>query len=147
MSTDYNKQATDFLEKYNTKFEAVQCVPQKAPRWAKDNKHGINWYITLTNVKGSIGFDFWDNIANKEVIDKHNEHSLHKMKYKAPCAYSVLAGLFTGCIDDFGGFCSAFGYDTDSKEAESIFNECNALDKKLVSIFSAEAIEDLRDIN
>lgn len=72
MTTNYNKQATDFLEATNTTLEVVEAIPQKSPNWGIDNKDihkHINYTVTLKNAKHSYTFDFWGSIHDYEIIN------------------------------------------------------------------------------
>ena len=69
MKTDYTKQGEDFLRDTNTTLRVVECVPQKRPLWAKGDKHGINYSVTLKNERGVYVFDFWGSIAEKEILE------------------------------------------------------------------------------
>ncbi len=165
MITDYNKQAQDFLDKAKITFKADLAVPQTAPRWAKDGQHGIKWSIELTRYRAemradkdiagvkneykkaimSVQFFFWDSVANKEAIDRHNETAMHQRKYPAPSAYDVLAGLYSPA-ESFEDFCANYGYSEDSREAERTYNEVKELNTKLENFLTAEELEALQEI-
>lgn len=150
----YQIQAETLLQSAGVLFEARQAIPQMSPRWAKDGEHGIQWSITLAKLKEKpqaeqyigtveqmknhiekkIQFFFWDSIANKE-------------KTKKPQGYDVLANLYNQFGDTFEDFCANFGYSTDSREAEATYKEVEALNRKLESIFTAEELEALLEIN
>lgn len=72
MSTNYNKQALDFLESTNTTLEVKEATPQKATSWGKDDKDAhkhINYTVTLKNDKHSYTFDYWGSIHDYEIIE------------------------------------------------------------------------------
>ncbi len=53
---------------------------------------------------------------------------------KQPAAKEVLNCLFmdaSGADDSFDGFCSNFGYDTDSRSALRIFKQCQSISVRL----------------
>jgi len=157
---DYNKQAKDFLESCGVLFIAEKAIPQKSPRWSKDGKHGTHYSITLGKLKEkpSATVQYWgkpeDNLMHcSKVIEFSFWNSLHA-KEKAehtyngsakPRSYDVLAGVYMP-VDSFDNFCSNFGYDTDSREAEATYNEVVELNKKLESIFTSEELERLQEI-
>lgn len=66
--TDYKTQGEDFLKNTRTTMEVVETVPQRAPLWAEDGKHGIQYAVTLKNARGAWTFDFWGSIADAEMI-------------------------------------------------------------------------------
>ena len=90
---DYNGQAEALLNAAGVLYEVQKAVPQLAPAWAKDGKHGIQWSITLAKLRekpregqyiGSIAdnaghtkvkiqFFFWGSIAQKEAERTYNE--------------------------------------------------------------------------
>lgn len=164
MNIDYEKQATDFLRSCGVsgvQMFAEKAVPQVAPRWAKDGKHGVQWSITLARMRGkmrsdqfiaglkemhyfidkSVQFFFWDSVANKERDEKRG----HTISYKKPTAYSVLSGLYNPC-DSFEDFCANYGYSEDSREAEKTYNEVLELNRKLESLFLPEELSRLQEI-
>lgn len=157
---DYNKQAKDFLESCGVLFIAEKAIPQKSPRWSKDGKHGTHYSITLGKLKEKpsatvsywgdakdnlihcstvIEFSFWNSLEAKRKVD------YHESKSDKPREYDVLAGIYTP-VDSFEDFCSNFGYDTDSREAEATYHEVVELNKKLESIFTSEELEQLQEI-
>jgi len=70
MNNEYTKQARKFLTDTGTTLEIVEAIPQKAPLWAKKGeRHGINYTVTLQNERAKYTFDFWDSIANSEIIE------------------------------------------------------------------------------
>jgi len=156
---DYNKQAEDFLFSCNVSFEALKAIPQLAPNWSKDGKHGTHYSITLSKYaepfkrtdwkeKGfiikqgrptkEIQFNFWNSLHAKE----QSEHG----KSDKPRAYDVLAGIYTQ-IESFEDFCSNFDYDEDSRTAERTFKEVQELNAKLETIFNEEELAKLQEIN
>jgi hypothetical protein len=142
MQTDYKQQAKDFLSKYNLILDIREAVPQKSPLWAKDEKHGINYWITIskenaTNIKYS--FDYWGSIADKE----NNGRGFAKR----PTSYDILACLNT--LDEnctFEDFCSSYGYDDDSITAQKTYNAVIIQIDGLKKVLSKEAIEELNNI-
>jgi len=65
----YLEQAQKFLTDTNTTLTVIKSVPQKAPLWDKDGKHGIYYSCTLENKNHKYTFDFWDSIANAEYLE------------------------------------------------------------------------------
>lgn len=149
---DYEKQAEDFLKSCGVVFCAKKAFPQVAPRWAKDWKHGTQYSILLAKIENgnflsyeelenraekSIQFFFWNSIHKKEEAthgksDKHN-------------AYDVLSGVYYP-VSSFEEFCSSFGYSEDSREAYQTYQEVVELNRKIESIFTAEELEKLQEI-
>ena len=138
--TDYDKQATDFLEKYKIRFSAKPGT-NAAPAWAEPGKpHGKHWRIRLAKSTGegivrieTVTFPFWNSIASGS---------------EAPSAYDVLACISgdVNCPDTFKDFCSDYGYDEDSRKAEQTFKRCRALAVKLQGFFTEQEQTDLQEI-
>jgi hypothetical protein len=138
---EYIEQAKDFLEKHGLALNVREAVPQKKPIWHKQNEeNGINYYCVLSNKEGkSYGFDFWGSIKDKE-----NDFRGFP---KHPNAYNVLSCLDT--LSDgytFEDFCSAFGYDEDSRTAEKVYEAVKHQTEKLKEILTIEAQDDLNKI-
>ena len=64
----YEEQGKKFLEYTETTLSVVECVPQTAPIWAEDGKHGIKYAITLKNSRYSYTFDYWGSIHDREML-------------------------------------------------------------------------------
>jgi hypothetical protein len=139
---DYKEQAENFLKKFNLLLNIREAVPQKSPIWAKDGKHGINYWVTLSENKTggkSYSFDFWGSIADKE----NNWRGFAKY----PNAYDVLACLNTYDKNvSFGDFCLSYGYNEDSITADKTYKAVMLQIEGLENVLSKEAIEALNDI-
>ena len=139
MKTDYNENAKKFLQDFNLLLNIKEAIPQKSPIWAKDGKHGVNYWVTISENKTggkSYSFDFWGSIADKE----NNFRGFAKR----PTAYDVLACLNT--YDEnvtFEDFCSSYGYDNDSRTAEKTFKAVTIQIEGLKQILSSKAIKKL----
>lgn len=178
--TDYKKHGEDFLKETGTTIEAVETVPQRAPIWAKDGKHGIQYAVTLKNARGAWTFDFWGSIADAEMVRLSEDVEKMGGRYSAeyfkvkdflkekgftigmsalgvrlaektrdavkPSAYDVLACLDILYEYTFEGFCSSFGYDTDSITAEKTYRAVLEQDRMLRKLFSPEDLERLQEI-
>lgn len=137
-TTDYEKQATDFLEKYRIRFTATEGT-NKVPAWAEPGKpHGKHWRIRLsgqtpTGVR-AVTFPFWNSINAKE---------------NAPTAYDVLACISgdVHCPETFKEFCAEYGYDEDSRKAEQTFKRCRAFAVELQEFFTEQEQADLVEIH
>jgi hypothetical protein len=82
----YHEQGALFMEETGTQWEVVEAVPQTAPTWATDNKHGIKYSITLKRKGQQYTFDFWGSIADREKIDmakKAQEGGIYSPAYFA----------------------------------------------------------------
>lgn len=84
----------------------------------KDNTLHNHYRVTIKTNSGSTTFDFYGSaqeyINGTMVMDNSTmEHALYCFVSDACSAK-----------DSFGGFCSEFGYDTDSRRAEKIYKAC-----------------------
>ncbi len=74
--------------------------------------------------------------------------STDKIYYpEAPSNYDILTCLTKYDPGNFEDFCSIFGYDTDSKTAEEIYEAVKQEWKNVQTIWTDEEIEELREIN
>lgn len=151
MKNKYDEQAETFLKKWCVDFKATVAVPQMAPLWAENKlktgtyEYGTCWSIELIPVdhnKKPIQFFFWNSVAQLKA-DKQRFYESMRTK---PRAYEVLANLYSSDVENFEYFCSSYGYDADSRSAERMYKLCKELNKKIESIFSPEAIEELNEI-
>jgi len=138
--SEYEKQAQEFLAKYNIKFKA-DYRDATCPPWEKDEKetkhiHGDRWRITLQARGKQIGFDFWNSFNDSQ-------------SGKDPTAYDALACISSDvhCPETFEEFCGDYGYDTDSRKAEKTFQRVSAFSRKLRSFFTDDEIEALSEIS
>lgn len=157
MTTDYQKQATDFCERFGIKFRATEYPAdmQTAPAWVEDGNsgshtypHGLRYRVTLSrDGKADLGFDFWASIADREAIErvrKANTYIDAEAKRKAaqakPTAYDVLACISSDiyCPDNFADFCDEYGYDEDSRKAYATWERCSKFAKELREFFATD---------
>ena len=69
-----------------------------------------------------------------------------KKKIEAPTAYAVLSCLTSCDPGSFTDFCGDFGYDEDSKKAETIYQAVRKEWSDIVALFSTEEREQLVEI-
>lgn len=155
MTTDYQKQAEDFLVKFGIKFRATMS-DSKPANWEPAGHH---YRVTLSRsareevrtYRGEDGamkvgpfqyqaarltFDFWG--SKSDMDNKRTELS----------AYDVLACI-SGDVhtpDTFEDFCSEYGYETDSIKALQTFKRADRFAKRLREFFTTEEIEALEEI-
>lgn len=132
--SEYDIQALAFLRDTGTRLTIEKAVPQRAPRWATDGKHGIHYSVTLENKKGAYTFDFWDSLHNKE-------------NGNTPKEYDVLAAIGYDNSENFSDFCDCYGYDTDSITARDTYEAVKRENKGLRRIFTSAQRARLAEIN
>lgn len=143
MKTDYQKQATDFLAKFNIKFRAT-LSDTKTPQWGDNAKHGHHFRVTLSKGERGQGvkfgrrvtFDFWSSIADLEA------------GIETVDAYSVLSCISgdVNCPDTFKDFCGEYGYGEDSIQALQTFRRCASFGRRLRAFFTEQEIAELEEI-
>lgn len=116
-----------------------EFLGNKAAQWDTKAKIATNYNnhkVTVTNNKKSFSFDFWGSIVNPEISnDQENVFALH-------CALSD--GL--SAKDSFENFCSEFGYDEDSRNAERIYRACEKSLKKIERVFDCDLYDLINEI-
>lgn len=129
---EYDKQAFDFLRKFNVRLKITRPDTQEPAPWA-DGQSGYKYNVTMTTERGAYMFPFWDSIANRQ-------------SGKLPTRYDVLAALMVweGSIDDF---VAEFGYD--DQPISKVLTTYNAVidqSLQLKHILNTKALEALQEI-
>lgn len=134
--SEYEKQARDFLKKFNLKVSAT-FLDYQPPQWDKEsyNRRRYRIRITRKDTGKSLTFIFWDSIANDQ-------------EGKRPSAYDLLActGSESYLYEDFEDFCSSFGYDADSRKAEATWKRAKKFAERINHFFTERELEQLREI-
>lgn len=112
-------------EEFNYCLKNMNRASYSAPRYLLDmfKRHGF------TERPGQFG---WNNFKDKTV--------------KAPTAYDVLSCIQKYDPGKFEEFCREFGYDTDSRRAEDTWRARVDQWKDVERFFTAEELEELREI-
>ena len=100
------------------------------------NKHRVSVKNTETNAR--IGFDFFGSVVDYKngVVELPESDLLHAFE-------SILSDAISA-EDSFESFCGELGYDTDSRSAYRIYNECKKQLAKLGKInISSDTAYDL----
>ena len=171
--SEYYIQANEFLEKTNTE---LKIIFKENAKYFYDDKEPRDIYnCTLTRGSRSYNFTFGQSINDSGfyVTIGRTKHPLPISKLKdkniisfirlninsnfipkvdkihypvPPSPYDILASLEKYDYRSFEDFCSEFGYDTDSRNAEKIYNACKDQYLHLISLYSEEEMEMLKDI-
>lgn len=129
-TTDYQKQATDFLNKHGIKFSS-SYVDHK-PYFMDDKDSRDIYKVTFKRDSKQFSLRFGQSIANT------GSH---------PTPYDVLASLTKYDPYSFESFCSDYGYDTDSRKSEKVYNAVQNEWRKMNNFFTSEELTELQDIN
>ena len=130
MTTDYQKQAIDFLKETGTTFTSTFKTHDFYFPEDKDTRDIYN--ITLKNSRHRYRFTFGQSINNT------GQH---------PTAYDVLASLTKYEVFSFEDFCGDYGYDVDSRKAYKTYKAVMKEWKNIELLFTPEQIEQLQEIN
>ena len=96
--------------------------------------------VKVTTNQGSASFDFYDSMHNytKGITTLSDGELLSTLE----CFLSDAVAA----NDSFEGFCSNFGYDTDSRSAERVYKACQKSLKKAERIF-ADVTDTFNELN
>ena len=141
-TTDYDKQATDFLEDHHLRLTATaagMACPPWEPCDGTHRKHGRRYWIEINRTsflgQPTLHFDFWGSINDKN-------------GNKPPTPYDVLACIASDSYyhETFEEWCGEFGCDTDSRAEFARWERSSAFTKKICDFFTEGELNDLREI-
>ncbi len=172
MITHYQKQATDFLTETNTQFSAIFVKYDK--HFPDDKERRDIYEITLQRGVRKYAFRFGQSLLHSGryilYYDKgkyhagdrfHTKQDLQNLRsafigygkvweenkdFEEPTPYSVLACLQKYDPDNFENFCAEFGYDTDSRKAETIYKAVKDEYQNLAMLYNDEELEQMAEI-
>lgn len=116
---------------------AAALSDTKRPTWEEKRKEGEpepyrpHWRVTLSANGRAYTFDYFDSIKN----------GMEAPQPPAPSAYDILTCLTKYDPGTFGEFCAMFGYDTDSRRAESTWVAVCDEWRNLVRVFGEDALD------
>lgn len=128
-TTDYNKQATDFLNATSTTFKVK--FYKHAKYFHEDEYLRDIYKISLIRGEKKHTFTFGQSIENKGI---------------QPSEYDILACITKYDPETFKDFCSEFGYNTNNRNAEKIYKAVCKEWAMVQDLWSEEEIELLREI-
>ncbi len=128
--------------------------------------HGKHYCCTLSGQgRGHMSFDFWNSYNDEEknylisnpfsfsipcaLYEKHGLKAgsvFLRVRKSAPSAYDLLTVIQKSDVGSFENFCSEFGYDTDSRKAESIYHGVVKEWTKVQRFFTKTELEQLQEI-
>ena len=129
--------------------------------------HGKHYRCTITRPnkeahggRVEVSFDFWNSYADEEnnwVLEQRFSHTApHDLLAKAKRsgwkkttvrAYDLLACVEKYDPGTFEDFCGNFGYDSDSRKAFDVYLAVQDEARKVTRFFTAEEMEELREIS
>lgn len=111
----------------------------KLATWSKNDKQqNYNYHrITVIHNGKRTGFDFWASIVEPELSKENDlQHAF----------YCFLSDAISA-KDTFENFCSEFGYDTDSRNAERIYKACEKSLSKFERIFEGDIYDLINEVS
>ncbi len=177
MKTNYEKQATDFLEKTGCKMTITYKENRKY--FPNDKETRDVYDIKIERGSRVWKFEFGNSIEDSEFVAVYGKRKYEipsEMRTKSnseiawyvkcnlqsdfgtakadriirpvpPSEYSVLACLTKFDPGSFEDFCNEFGYDEDSRTAERTYNAVVKEWQNVCMIWTDDEIEELREIN
>lgn len=115
-----------------------------------DKEERLILRVYIERGKEEISFRFGMSINDTEIfhaIPGHDFPSADKTKarrlVKSKLLYSLLSCISSDyyCPETFDDFCNEFGYDSDSRKAERLFEKCREQSAQLKKIFTEKEIE------
>lgn len=121
-------------------FEFGQCTAEST-RYVVDRHKG--WTVDGSGNPINGGISVNDLL---EYFGGQLAMSFATIKGTPPTAYDVLAGITKYCPDTFEDFCAEYGYDTDSRKVEKVFNAVRDEVTHMQTLYSDGEIEALAAI-
>ncbi len=164
--SQYTEQAENFLKQFGLEFRAV-LIGSDCPKFCPDAErehdmekvdtfprkthiHGKHYRCTISGQgRGHVSFDFWNSYNDEEFnACKKYAPSLipDSIPLRIPLAYDLLAAIQKSDVGTFRDFCGDFGYDTDSREAESTYRAVVKEWEKVQRFFTETEIHALQQI-
>lgn len=129
-TAEFELQGKQFLEETGTTMEVGE--PEFGLHFHDDKKPRYRFPVTFKRGKKRFKFIFGQSYALDD---------------KVPTAYGVLAVLTKSDPGTFENFCSEFGYDGDSRTAESIYKAVCKEWKHVSDMWTADEIEKMQEIS
>jgi hypothetical protein len=167
VTMDYQKHAARFLLDAGLTFRAV-LVGNDCPTFCEDSQkdvdmdkldtyprkshiHGKHYRCTISQKdRGHVSFDFWNSYADEE-NNYARKHPFSWPKHRKVALRQVTPYDLLACIEKydpgtFENFCSDFGYDEDSRRAETIYHAVQKEYQKVQRFFTAAELAVLQEI-
>lgn len=131
--SEYTEQAENFLAKHNMTFRAVYV--DHAPYFDddKESRDIYNLTITAKDTRKKFTVRFGQSINGTQKGD-------------IPTAYDMLTSITKSDPYTFEDFCSEYGYDEDSRQAEKTYKAVKREWVKVSRFFTDEQLEEMQEI-
>lgn len=137
---NYEKQAFDFLNETRTEFKALFFKHDY--HFVDDHDKRDIYQITLKRGSRGFNFNFGQSLKASQKIGVNG----FLIAGQVPTAYDVLACLTKCDPGSFEEFCEDYGYDTDSRKAEKVYNAVKNEWLNIQKLWNDAEIEKLADI-
>jgi hypothetical protein len=132
-----DKAVAEYLKSIGVAYSTVYLGERTEDKWKHDA-----WSVTFARrpSHGVEHFEFRTGTGLRKANKAHKTSALYREVPVAPTAASVLYSLTLDSSAvgiSFASWCSEFGYDTDSREAERIYRACQDNADKLARILSS----------
>lgn len=133
---DYEKQAQDFLNKTNTTLE-IEYIGHGHHFDDDENTRDIYRFTIkrdgrkytakfgqsiVNSGTSTAAFEYSDSFKRSgDLFPRHKDKTAYKCFRTAPKAYDILTCLTKYDPSTFADFCNEFGYNTNSRKAESVY--------------------------
>lgn len=158
MTTQYEQQAHDFLNKTNAKINTKFICYDK--HFSSDDQSRDIYEVTIErHGKKPFVFRFGQSIMySSGYVEKCAQQRLDrgepvrkvaaykKSAIKHPSSYDILAALTKSDPETFDDFCSNYGYSNDSRKAENIYFAVQKEWREVNRLFG-DVLEELQNIN
>lgn len=131
-TTEYEKQATDFLASTGTKFTAK--YKDHGYHFPNDDRRRDIYNCVLKNKSHRFSFTFGQSLKDSD-------------GNTPPTAYDILAGITKAEVGDFEDFCRDFGYDSDSRTAHVVYKAVLREWKNVEKLFTPKQLESLQELS
>ena len=138
--SDTEKAVSEFLTRNGYVYNVTNHGERNLDGWQCDA-----WLCRFTKQGGQEEFEFYTGIGHRT----KPKADWMKPRAVAPPAASVLHSIILDSRaigQSFESWCADFGYDTDSRKAESVYRECQQNADKLARVFSRADIAALENM-
>lgn len=163
-ANEINKQVETLLDSYEVKRD-IKLIGDDCPLFCEDrgkpgigafprknHVHGQHYQLTLRReapgrgpdsthpANNVIVVDFWNSYHDAELKAFCVTQKSHGKRNAMPTVADVLSCVEFDVDPSFEDWCGEFGYDTDSRKAERIYQECVRQARDFQRMFTAEEL-------
>lgn len=147
-TTNYEKQAEEFLKKHNIQFNQIECGVTRTVVNGRVYPQ-LQYFCVLTDYHQGgkyIAIKFTTSVLNTEELQKFRKTD-ELRKHHGVSAYGFLACITKNDPGTFKEFCQEFGYDEDSIKTLNIYKDVLAEWEQVKNFFTETELQELQEIN